>query len=269
MSFRSGQETCLDAGPPAGKYLRGLPYPPSEQQLEARIPGVRQLLQQHYSATSALRHHFPSHSQENRRDSVAAITHAVSADQQPIQRRSSEDTIASFHPGGINTFVWRGQPNPAPAMIPGRESSAWTAPVLQSSAPGLSQSSFIQEMSATPRTHKHSPLQPPEAAFPNSHVSRGGLNDVGPVHDIRGHPNLHDAFSDYESGQLRAYYWHEVPSQSDWGRTKAGKPRKRLAQACLSCRQKKIRCHPTPYRTKCDQCEKTDVDCKFESGWVT
>ncbi|RHZ69601.1 hypothetical protein CDV55_107899 [Aspergillus turcosus] len=55
-----------------------------------------------------------------------------------------------------------------------------------------------------------------------------------------------------------------VPVNANWGVTKAGKPRKRLAQACLTCREKKIKCHPN--LPKCDQCQKSGRDCRFESA---
>ncbi|PNS21088.1 hypothetical protein CAC42_3426 [Sphaceloma murrayae] len=44
-----------------------------------------------------------------------------------------------------------------------------------------------------------------------------------------------------------------------WGTTKAGKARKRLAQACLNCREKKIRCEPR--QPRCVQCEKSKREC--------
>ncbi|KAK2782253.1 hypothetical protein FQN52_000986 [Onygenales sp. PD_12] len=51
---------------------------------------------------------------------------------------------------------------------------------------------------------------------------------------------------------------------SNWGITKAGKPRKRLAQACITCRDKKIKCIPnTP---KCEQCQKSGRECRFENA---
>ncbi|ETN42722.1 uncharacterized protein HMPREF1541_01880 [Cyphellophora europaea CBS 101466] len=49
-----------------------------------------------------------------------------------------------------------------------------------------------------------------------------------------------------------------------WGTTKAGKPRKRLGQACNTCREKKIRCDPQI--PKCAQCQKFGRECKFEPG---
>lgn len=55
-----------------------------------------------------------------------------------------------------------------------------------------------------------------------------------------------------------------VPVNAKWGVTKAGRPRKRLAQACLTCREKKIRCHPN--LPKCEQCQKSGRVCRFENA---
>ncbi|KAL5399100.1 hypothetical protein PMIN02_000888 [Paraphaeosphaeria minitans] len=49
------------------------------------------------------------------------------------------------------------------------------------------------------------------------------------------------------------------PVNPSWGITKAGKPRKRLAQACLTCREKKIKCEPG--YPKCHQCAKSQRVC--------
>jgi hypothetical protein len=49
-----------------------------------------------------------------------------------------------------------------------------------------------------------------------------------------------------------------------WGVTKAGKPRKRLAIACITCREKKIKCDPEYPR--CVQCEKFGRICKFKNA---
>lgn len=54
------------------------------------------------------------------------------------------------------------------------------------------------------------------------------------------------------------------PVNANWGITKAGKPRKRLAQACVTCREKKIKCQPN--LPKCDQCQKSGRECRFESA---
>lgn len=48
-----------------------------------------------------------------------------------------------------------------------------------------------------------------------------------------------------------------------WGITKAGKPRKRLAQACVTCREKKIKCEQgDPRDPKCGQCARLNRVCK-------
>lgn len=50
-----------------------------------------------------------------------------------------------------------------------------------------------------------------------------------------------------------------------WGLTKANKPRKRLALACLDCREKKIKCEPGA--SSCLQCEKAKRPCRrYVSG---
>lgn len=68
------------------------------------------------------------------------------------------------------------------------------------------------------------------------------------------------AFHVYEGG-------HRLPIEVDgevvnpqWGLTKANKPRKRLAIACLDCREKKIKCEPGA--SSCLQCEKAKRPCR-------
>ncbi|KAL5350542.1 hypothetical protein ACLOAV_004111 [Pseudogymnoascus australis] len=54
------------------------------------------------------------------------------------------------------------------------------------------------------------------------------------------------------------------PVNAHWGVTKAGKPRKRLAIACITCREKKIKCDPDYPR--CVQCDKFGRVCKFKNA---
>lgn len=56
-----------------------------------------------------------------------------------------------------------------------------------------------------------------------------------------------------------------TPVNANWGVTKAGRPRKRLALACLTCREKKIKCNPAT-EAMCDQCRKSGRECRFESA---
>jgi hypothetical protein len=68
----------------------------------------------------------------------------------------------------------------------------------------------------------------------------------------------------YEDGSHCRKFIDGEPVNASWGVTKAGKPRKRLAQACMTCREKKIKCDPnTP---KCVQCQKFGRECRFESA---
>jgi hypothetical protein len=57
-----------------------------------------------------------------------------------------------------------------------------------------------------------------------------------------------------------------VPSDSPWGFTKAGKARKRLEQACVSCRKKKTKCEPMSSGSKCSSCEKSGSECYFDNA---
>lgn len=56
------------------------------------------------------------------------------------------------------------------------------------------------------------------------------------------------------------------PVNASWGVTKAGKPRRRLAQACVACRDRKIKCEPDV--PKCTQCRKGGKVCRYENAYV-
>ena len=66
-----------------------------------------------------------------------------------------------------------------------------------------------------------------------------------------------------DGSRLRKIIDGEVVN-AQWGVTKAGKPRKRLAIACLTCREKKIKCEPG--EPKCMQCEKSGRECRFHTA---
>ncbi len=68
----------------------------------------------------------------------------------------------------------------------------------------------------------------------------------------------------YEDGSVckKVIDGEEVNAQ--WGVTKAGKPRKRLAIACTTCREKKIKCDPGD--PKCVQCDKFGRECRFTTA---
>ncbi|EXJ93581.1 hypothetical protein A1O1_01973 [Capronia coronata CBS 617.96] len=68
----------------------------------------------------------------------------------------------------------------------------------------------------------------------------------------------------YDDGSVCQKNADGEPVNPKWGTTKAGKPRKRLGQACNTCREKKIKCDPSV--PKCAQCRKFGRECKFDAG---
>ncbi|KAL8836896.1 MAG: hypothetical protein Q9176_006026 [Flavoplaca citrina] len=68
----------------------------------------------------------------------------------------------------------------------------------------------------------------------------------------------------YEDGSICKKIIDGELVNAQWGVTKAGKPRKRLAIACTTCREKKIKCDPA--EGKCLQCEKFGRECRFTTA---
>lgn len=68
------------------------------------------------------------------------------------------------------------------------------------------------------------------------------------------------AFHLYEGGYRIPTHVDGEQVNPQWGLTKANKPRKRLALACLDCREKKIKCEPGA--SSCLQCEKAKRVCR-------
>ncbi|KAL8680077.1 MAG: hypothetical protein Q9186_003716 [Xanthomendoza sp. 1 TL-2023] len=68
----------------------------------------------------------------------------------------------------------------------------------------------------------------------------------------------------YEDGSVCRKVIDGELVNAQWGVTKAGKPRKRLAIACTTCREKKIKCDPA--EGKCLQCEKFGRECRFTTA---
>jgi len=64
----------------------------------------------------------------------------------------------------------------------------------------------------------------------------------------------------YEGGYRIPTHVDGEQVNPQWGLTKANKPRKRLALACLDCREKKIKCEPGA--DSCLQCEKAKRPCR-------
>ncbi|KAE8355740.1 hypothetical protein BDV28DRAFT_23878 [Aspergillus coremiiformis] len=117
------------------------------------------------------------------------------------------------------------------------------------------------------RTHERDP-----ADIAGSETSDSGSTSANKSQSSNVRPHVVD--EKYIEGEGLCYIYADgshcpkiidgVPVNANWGITKAGKPRKRLAQACLTCREKKIKCQPN--LPKCDQCQKSGRECRFESA---
>jgi hypothetical protein len=103
------------------------------------------------------------------------------------------------------------------------------------------------------------------AAPPPAQASRGTASTIPPVLKVVGEetiPGEGPCHLYADGSHVKKYIDGEVVNPQ-WGITKAGKPRKRLAQACMTCREKKIKCDPGD--EKCIQCDKSGKDCHFHT----
>ncbi|KAI4157108.1 MAG: hypothetical protein L6R39_000771 [Caloplaca ligustica] len=135
------------------------------------------------------------------------------------------------------------------------------------------------------------PTYPPQPPQPTGSVSapygtdQTGLYDYGPSLHARPDPTAPNIAQNvkpvprvvgeqdipgegpcwvYEDGSICRKVIDGEAVNAQWGVTKAGKPRKRLAIACTTCREKKIKCDPG--EGKCQQCEKFGRECRFTTA---
>ena len=112
-----------------------------------------------------------------------------------------------------------------------------------------------------------SPYDPARASSSNSGASRNDVSGAtGPVVRLVGEqvfPGEGLCYV-YDDGSHVKKVIDGERVNAQWGITKAGKPRKRLAIACMTCREKKIKCDPA--EPKCVQCEKSGRECRFQTA---
>ena len=96
--------------------------------------------------------------------------------------------------------------------------------------------------------------------------SRAAGNSVKPMARVVGEADVPGQGPSwvYEDGTTCKKIIDGEEVNAQWGVTKAGKPRKRLAIACTTCREKKIKCDPA--EPKCVQCEKFGRECRFTTA---
>lgn len=129
------------------------------------------------------------------------------------------------------------------------------------------------QLQLRPEASSHSTIEhsrtsmDPRTRFSVAQGSRPGLGSSGALSDGSAYVN-----EQYIEGKGRVYAYEdgsyckvEIDGEKvnpAWGLTKAGRPRKRLAQACLPCREKKVKCEPGRAPECCMHCEKAQISCR-------
>lgn len=168
------------------------------------------------------------------------------------------DPIHPRHPGSLPPLTHLSSHNLA------REPSVNPPSQTNSPVPSFPQGLFH------PHGYRHHERESDDGGLPESPDARASAENKSPTSNVRSHV----VDERYVDGEGLCYIYADgtrcpkiidgVPVNANWGITKAGKPRKRLAQACLTCREKKIKCQPN--LPKCDQCQKSGRECRFESA---
>lgn len=135
---------------------------------------------------------------------------------------------------------------------------------------------LAQQLQRTPSAHHHHAPAPPPPPPASAVVSEGvpSKDGLGPKIWTGTHFLPRFVRAAEVPGEGTCYFYDDGSHckavidgeqvNAHWGVTKAGKPRKRLAIACITCREKKIKCDPDYPR--CVQCEKFGRVCKFKNA---
>lgn len=204
----------------------------------------------------------------SRRNESGPCSYHGSYDTVPVQLQQRDEVAPranGFHPLSLTAPYRQPYPSTPPANIqhypPHSESNR---PVPSSGqhrqiAPLTSPIQFYQA-----RTVKSDPLSP---SAPAPELSRRETaNAVKPLPRVVGEqiiPGEGPCWV-YKDGSTCKKVIDGEAVNAQWGITKAGKPRKRLAIACTTCREKKIKCDPRD--SKCVQCDKFGRECRFTTA---
>ena len=229
-----------------------------------RLPGVRELLLPDPALAIGPSTYFLQHG-VRKGPPISANTALDSFP--PLPTRAAESSISAIQSDQSDLSTWRRQ------SVTSSNYDAMTAvdppmsALMQASLQNVPWASPLQEVSLSPRVRKNGSAQSnrSEEWSPGSDYTSRSTNS----RSIAGqYLESNEVYGGYggSQGSNCAYPWHDATEHSNWGTTKAGKPRKRLAQACTSCRHKKIRCYPNQNNLRCAQCERTQSDCRFERG---
>ena len=131
----------------------------------------------------------------------------------------------------------------------------------------VSQSRYDSIPAPSSSPYEHSYQDPSHGySYMSTDARRPASNPTKPVLKVVGEQNIQGEGICYlyEDGSHVKKYIDGETVNAQWGVTKAGKPRKRLAIACINCREKKIRCDPG--EPKCVQCDRSGRECRFQTA---
>lgn len=183
---------------------------------------------------------------------------------QPQHRDKVDSRVTDYHalspPMQYQTY-------PAPPVATGQPYGMYSEPVRQ--VQHVSQSRQIAPLASSaqfyPRQSTNYELSASSISGLETNV-RDPTNAMRPLPRVVGEqiiPGEGDCWL-YEDGSTLRKVIDGEAVNAQWGITKAGKPRKRLAIACTTCREKKIKCDPGD--PKCVLCEKYGRECKFTTA---
>ncbi|KAJ5649656.1 uncharacterized protein N7484_003379 [Penicillium longicatenatum] len=253
--LRRGENAEPGTGPPPGESA-SQPQPPRTEQL----PSVRHLLTPAAGPNSPPAYHQPfgtsTPGTDHREYSYPFRGHEPA--------HASQITPVSTQDRGRSESF----PHPQTGTLPSLSQVAMHSPRDMTH-----HTATRSEPSAVSFQHSQSPFH--GTLYHENPSSTGDISSPESASRVSGQSTLPLVIDErYVEGEGICYFYADgshVPKlingvlvNANWGITKAGKPRKRLAQACLTCREKKIKCQPN--LPKCDQCQKSGRECRFESA---
>ena len=220
------------------------PLPPSNYDSPRRLPSGsprRDILQEHHSYNA--RQHADPHPQPTQ--------HVPSSHDVLYDSRYSRPNIAPYQ---NNPYRHLEAETNLPAGPPDNARAAYQTPMttpLSTSYPRYHDSNDYSTASPASLPTQNSqefsrPPKPVKKPIREEHVPGEGMCYI------------------YDDGSYVRKVIDGESVNAQWGVTKAGKPRKRLAVACLICREKKIKCEPGV--DKCTQCQKSGRECIYHQA---
>ncbi|KAL8953818.1 MAG: hypothetical protein Q9222_000327 [Ikaeria aurantiellina] len=250
-----------------------------------QLPSVSQLLtpgSQSSSASSPYTAQPSPTSPKDRHEQPSPMHPSLPAASPPARRAPYQSTFTT------GPYRVSNHEDSLPPRRPSFAGGAAVAPyAMPSQVPHGSSLSSITHVNVTPQRPHSSfppqsshmaamaapPLQPPHPS--GSYAYASARSDQSPVNAAQVVKPLPRVVGDqeipgegpcwvYEDGTICRKVIDGELVNAQWGVTKAGKPRKRLAIACTTCREKKIKCDPG--EGKCQQCDKFGRECRFTTA---